>query len=241
MVLTIKHKIGYYKSLRNDIWGFRKLCIREGSIEKHIKYKRVFKIFFKWREERIKWYLEQNQRYIYRIDVFPTTVVRKFLKKRLVSLRVVRLFYLTLTYKHFNKMARLAKKKDGLFANHFLLALEGRILSFLYRTGFVSSMFDAIFYVKNKFCMLDRKYISFPNNPSSLYKFLTFHPCIKKKIYVDLIIRLSRYKKSLFNPPRYIFVSYWFLFAYMLKFPRYRKLVKPSRIFDFYRITGFVR
>lgn len=176
MVLTIRHKLRYYKTLRNDIWGLTKLCVRKRALGPYYKkYKRVFKIFFKWRIQRKKWFLERNQRYIYRIDVYPTTYKRKFLKKRLVSIRVVRLFYLTLSYKQFNKMARLAKKKDGLFASHFLLALEGRILSFLYRTGFVSNMFEALFYVKNSFCLLDKKYISYPN---MLLDYLGFWPFI---------------------------------------------------------------
>ena len=95
-----------------------------------------------------------QKRFIYRIDVIKPRRKRRFIKKRFLTLRIVKLFYLTLTYKDFNKIAFNSSKKDGSFENHFFLALEGRLISFLYRTSFVSNMFESLHYVKNSFITL---------------------------------------------------------------------------------------
>jgi Na+-transporting NADH:ubiquinone oxidoreductase subunit NqrE len=107
-----------------------------------------------------------------------------------------------------------------------LLALEGRLLSMLYRTSFVSNMFESLFFVKNSFITLNKKVHSYSNQQVNLYTILSFHPIIKNRIYFSLAERLIKNKRSLFNPPKYFFISYWFLFAYMFKAPQQKKLVK---------------
>ena len=54
----------------------------------------------------------QEYRYVYRIDVVKPNPRRKRLKKSFVTLRLVKLFYLTLKYKQFRTIARKAAKRD---------------------------------------------------------------------------------------------------------------------------------
>ena len=150
MVLTLKHRIRYYRRFRIDIWGLKLL----GYTSNLKKFKRITKIFLKWYHERQKRRKQMQKRFIYRIDVIKPRRKRRFIKKRFLTLRIVKLFYLTLTYKDFNKIAFNSSKKDGSFENHFFLALEGRLISFLYRTSFVSNMFESLHYVKNSFITL---------------------------------------------------------------------------------------
>lgn len=235
MVLTLKHRIKYYRKFRADIWGLAKLAIR-----KTVKnlYKRPFKFFLKRRKERKVFIRQKHERYFYQIARTSFIKRRRRLNKRFTSIRIVKLFYLTLTYKQIYKMAQTAKKRDGFFANNYLLALEGRLLSFLYWTGFVSNMFESLFYIKQKFVILDKKITNFANKQACLFQILSFHPMIKKKIYRDLLTRIVTDKRTLFNPPKYIYVSYWFLLAFMIAPPR--KLIYPLWFFDCYRATGFV-
>jgi hypothetical protein len=102
-----------------------------------ISYKRVTKFFYKIFLERLKYREARFKRFSYRLDIIAPRRRFRFLKKRFISLRVVKLFYLTLTYKQFKRLARIASKKDGLFEKQFCLLLEGRLISFLYRTLFL--------------------------------------------------------------------------------------------------------
>jgi hypothetical protein len=205
MALTLIHRMRFYRRFRTDIWGLGKLGFTKTN---KIKYKRVTKHFSKKHDERKAYFKRIFSRYVYRVDIISPERKVKRIKKRFVTLRVVKLFYLTLTYKDFNKIARRSKKKDGSFENHYCLAIEGRLISFLYRTSFVSNMFEALFYVKHSYITLGRKVFDFANQKTGLFKILAIHPIIKRKFYYDLLVRLCVNKRSLFNAPSYIFVSY---------------------------------
>ena len=182
-----------------------------------------------------------KRRFIYRTDIIAPYKKPILLKKKFLTLRTVRLFYLTLTYKQFWRMAVNAKRKEGLFERHFCLALEGRLISFLYRTTFVSNMFESIQLVKQSFISVNKKTLNFVNQSVNLFDILSFHPVIKSVIYIELFKRVYNKGKRilyLFNPPKYMFVSYWFLFAYMITYPSRKQLVFPIPI-DIYRATGF--
>lgn len=185
MVLTLKHKIRYYRKFGVDIWGLSKLSLAKSRTSTK-QFKHVFRIFSKKSKARLLRLKETQRRYIYQVDVERPLKPRKFLKKRFASLRLVKLFFLTLTYKQFNKMARRARTKDGFFGDHFLCALEGRLISLLYRTSFVSNMFESLFYIKNSFVTLNRKVVSYTNSVASLFAIISFHPLIKKKSIVIL-------------------------------------------------------
>ena len=108
-------------------------------------------------------------------------------------------------------MAVNAKRKEGLFERHFCLALEGRLISFLYRTSFISNMFESIQLVKQNFITVNKKTLNFVNQSVNLFDILSFHPIIKSVIYIELFKRVYNKGKRilyLFNPPKYMFVSY---------------------------------
>lgn len=172
------------------------------------RYRRVTKFFLKSYLERKERRKQLSKRFIYRIDIIRPRKWFKPLKDKFLTLRMVKIFYLTLKYKHFKNMAIASVKKDGSFENHFFLALEGRLLSFLYRTGFASNMFESLYYIKNGFVTLDKKIVTYPNNFVNIYTILSFHPYLKKRIYFNFFQRITFDKRSLFNPPRYMFVSY---------------------------------
>jgi ribosomal protein S4 len=243
MILTIKHKLSYYKKFRSDIWG---LCILNSYADdvnykgppRVVYYKKVVNFFERVSLAKQAYKQSLLRRFSYRLDIVAPRRKIRYLKKRFVSLRVVKLFYLTLTYKHFKRIGRLAKKKDGLFEQQFCLLLEGRLISFLYRTSFVTNMFESLYLVKRSFILLDRQPVNFVNMPVKLFQILSFAPSIKIKMYFDYAYQLLYYKRTLNRPPRYMFISYWFLFAYMRKLPYREQLSFPAPI-DIYRATGF--
>lgn len=86
--------------------------------------------------------------FVYRIDLMRPRFVRKRMKWRFVTLRLVKFYYSLLSYKQFRRIARLAKKRDGLYENNYVLALEGRLVNFLFRTSLVEIFLSLFFMLK---------------------------------------------------------------------------------------------
>jgi hypothetical protein len=142
-----------------------------------------------------------------------------------------------LSYKQFKKLARLAKKKDGLYEHNFILFLEGRLVNLLYRSSFLESIFKAYYYVKGGFVTLNRKVCTYVNEKCTLFDFLSFLPIILYDILLIFIFRLSM--RLLMHPPlRYMYVSFIFMFAFMFKMP-FGNDIPNRKIIDLYRLTGY--
>jgi ribosomal protein S4 len=52
------------------------------------------------------------------------------------------------TLKQLKTIVKKAKKKDGLFEQNFLLIMECKLPSFIYRSSFLPNMFESIDYIK---------------------------------------------------------------------------------------------
>jgi len=179
-----------------------------------------------------------RRRYVYSFQEKRPEPPRKRLKERFVDLRLVKLFYLTLKYRQFRRIARAAKKRKGNFEENYCLALECRMVSFLYRTSLVSNMFQCIQLVKAAALMVDFKLVNHVNSPVRLGQLVAFNSYHKRIVYICLLKRLRR-QASVFNVPTYMFVSYPFLFAFLKRFPRQDDLVFPISM-DMYRATGYI-
>jgi ribosomal protein S4 len=53
------------------------------------------------------------------------------------------------TLKQLKKIVKKAKKKEGLFEQNFISFMECKLPSFIYRSSFMSNMFESIYYIKN--------------------------------------------------------------------------------------------
>jgi len=152
-------------------------------------------------------------------------------------LRLVKLFYLTFHYHQFRQLAQRTRRLEGCFEHNFLLALEGRLVSFIYRTSLMPNLFQCIKLVRSGGILVDGCLQNHPNYSIGYNVLINFLPLTKKLIYLSLLYRLV-HKLFLFNPPRYMFVSYVFLYCYMKRPPQRRDLVFPIAL-DMYRATGY--
>ena len=175
--------------------------------------------------------------FVYRIDLIQKKIVRKKLKWRFVTLRLVKFYYSLLTYKQFRKLARLAKKKDGLYEQNFILFLEGRLVNFLYRSSLIENVFKSLYYIKGGFVSLNKVVLTYPNEKCQLFDFLSFLPIILYEIILFYVFRLTM--RLLLHPPaRFIFVSWVFFFCFMYKAPK-KQDIPNRKIIDLYRLTGY--
>jgi ribosomal protein S4 len=229
MVLTIKKKFGFYKCFEQDIWGL--------SFSDFYRSNKVNEFFFKLHLSREEFRLNKVRRYVYRIDVINPRRSRKNFKARFLSLRLVKLFFLTLTYRQFRRMAYLAAEKDGLFQANFCSLLEGRLVSVIYRTNFLYSMFEIISFVKDSNVFVNNILINYVNFVVRVGDFITFNEKHRSRFKANFFKRFKT-QTILFNTPRYMFVCYKLFFAFMERAPMDNDLVYPIKL-DIYRATAY--
>jgi len=180
---------------------------------------------------------DRVKRYIYRVDLINPLSRRKPMKSSFVSLRLVRLFYLTLKYKQFRLFSSRASKKDGFFQSNYCFLLEGRLLPVLYRASFIRSIFEIIDNIKNGTILVNKGVVSFVNAPLRVGDFVSLGLLDLNKVRNNFLRRLAL-KGFVFNVPRFLFVNYKFFFVIMERLPLDNDLAFPVKI-DIYRAIGF--
>ena len=135
----IWRKTRLYKRFEMDIWGFYTLGAKQDT--------RIAKLFMYWAEDAAKKRNQRRIRYIYRIDLTePSRVVRRQ-KWDFTTRKLSRLFYLTLSYAQFRKLAYVASRREGSWESNFILLVENRLIFMLYRMQVSLNVFDLRFFV----------------------------------------------------------------------------------------------
>jgi hypothetical protein len=181
---------------------------------------------------------KRRQRYIYQIDIINPERWKRSLPKKYVSIRILRLYYLNYSYRQFRRMAKKISKRDGSFEVNFILALEGRLINAVYRTGLVANIFECMEIVSDGHFLINQSRLGHLNHSIRLTDLLAFSSEYKWILYYRLMSRIAR-RSILFNAPKYLFVSYKLLVAYFKREPREKDLVFPTTI-DIYRATGYL-
>jgi len=248
-----------YKRFRRDIWGYSFTDTKcevayknEGKVDRygrklrpylirlsnlHLVKSSYLKFFFMlwWRKRKMR--RKRQGRYVYKFDA--PAPYRKWLKfnKRFVSLRLTRLYFITLQDHQFRKVFRSAAKQDGNFEVNYLRFLEGRIVSIIYRLNLSADIFWLIKFMKEGCFSVEYNSITFPNYIVPIGKLLT----VSKSWHAKFIMTLSKRIKLrtlLFPTPAFIYACYRMFWFYLLRYPRRRDLIYPFPL-DLQRITGY--
>lgn len=215
-------KLTKMASFLNKVWFIVRLGEEEEEDEE--KKKKV---------RRKKW----KPRFSYSLDVVKKEKKPKRMKYRFASLRLTKIFYITMTYRQFRKLARIMRRKRGAFENNFLMSLEGRLMSYIYRTSLLTNPFYCMKFIQQGHILINLKCEKHYNYKLSIYKLITFSALGKRMLYKFLLKRLSS-ARTYFNVPRFIYMSYLFFYNYIIKLPIRGDLVFPAST-DFYRATGY--
>lgn len=180
---------------------------------------------------------QRLRRYIYRIDIITHTKRRRKFNKRFLSLRVARLYFLTLKDYQFRSLFRRASKLDGNLESNYCLLLECRVMAIFYRTNFLWNIFEILQFIKAGHVFIDLKRARHVNSSISNLSRIN---CSKKSIprLRHFLIKRLENQIILFNTPKFLFVSYYFFFAYICKLPMKKDFVYPFSL-DIQRITGY--
>lgn len=198
---------------------------------------RLVDFFYKAQEQRRKAQRERRRRFVYQVPITNRYTPRRALKHRFVSLRLVKLYYVSYSYRQFRRLARDMRRRQGSFEENFLLALESRLAPLLYRMTFLGNPFHCLEFVRLGHVFIQGKCQRDPDYSVPLHQLVTFTELGRRWIYHDLAYRLGR-RRVLFNVPPYVLVSFIFLYGYQRRPPLRQDLVFPIAV-DFYRASGY--
>jgi len=104
MVFLVRHTSKLYKRYKHDIWG---LCF----LKTHGFYKSwLLRFFFKLYKEAETRRYERMRKYIYRIDVIKPRAKARKMSGRFLTLRLARLYFLTLQDYQFRALFKKSKQ-----------------------------------------------------------------------------------------------------------------------------------
>lgn len=229
MVLTIHRYFRIYRRFELDIWGL-------SFSNMNLLYKAT-SFFFKIHLINRARKASRSKRYVYRVDLINPGKRHKRLKSTFASLRLLKLFYLTLSYKRFSFIASLASRMDGYFQSIFCRLLEGRLVPFFYRTNFLYNMFEIIELVKNKIMYVNGRMKSYVNSSVFIGDFVTFQTYLWP-VFRRSLVKRSMNKTFVFNTPRFLYVNYKLFFSVFVTNVYNRDLAFPINL-DLYRLTSF--
>jgi ribosomal protein S4 len=107
---------------------------------------KIMDLFLIKKQQRERIYFRKP--FIYEPRV-PFIAVKKFkIKKQLIGVQIIKLFYVIYNFKQLSNIAKKAKRKKGVFEHNFLTIIEAKLPSFLYRTSLFSTLFESLKFVK---------------------------------------------------------------------------------------------
>lgn len=237
MVLIVKKKTKCYKKYEKDIWGICYTDARAGVWWKEYNNVWILRFFFFLlsRKKRTNW--NNRKRYVYRIDLKNIPTRKRKYNWKWLSLRFLRLYFLTITDRQFRRLFKKASKLEGNLESNYCHLLEGRLLHLFYRTNFLTDPFWIMDFIKYGNVLLNNKAVSQFNTLVTVGTFITFNKHWKNFLYKWLKKR-ALIRALLFNTPRFLQVSFRFAYAIFLKKQRKEDLVYPIPL-DLQRITGY--
>jgi small subunit ribosomal protein S4 len=232
-----KSWLWYYKATKAQKrilskWRFP-LILTKGTKKKT----RLLLFFYKLWEARRKRRMVAKRRYIYRIDIKPTPYFRRRVRSVYLKVHLLRTYYMIYNYRQLKKFFRNAHKRMGFYDHNLALLLECRSMCFLYRTGFLPSMFAAIAYIKASCVTVNNVLIRSVHKRIYPGEFVSFTRKAKLLLASSFLKRVKK-RRMLFGKAPYLFISYGLFMAYFKKLPSMRQLVFPIR-FDLHAVVNY--
>jgi len=235
MILVVKHRCSFYRKFELDIWG---LCyVDSDASPENYRKSWYLRFFLKMYKAKILRRWKRMRRYIYRIDIIDIRKRRRKYKTRWLTLRLTRLYFLTLHDDQFRQLFLKARKLTGDLESNYCHLLECRLFPLLYRTNLLPDMFLSLRFVQRGKVFVNFRRMNYVNAHVSVGSFMVPKRFWRLWIRYQFKKRL-RLKAVLFNTARFLFISFKFLYVYLLRKPVKRDLVYPISI-DIQRITGY--
>lgn len=218
----------------------RKSIINSINFQKYKKYHYTKKTYLrrKWTRNKriytIQDKLLRNKKINsgnFNLELIPRTnikannkVFKSLYHQRISKIWNFRKFYGCLSNKQLKKFCLMSYRKRGDIVINFLILLESRIDTILYRTGLVSSIFEARQFINHKKIMVNNEVVSIRSYLLKPSDILAIHPKYYNLIKLQLLKRI--YNKSImFYNMNYYETSYKLLNTLFIP-----KLLKVSEV-----------
>lgn len=202
------------------------------------KANKICFFFFDRRKRRINLEWWKKKYFIYEVRDFYIKRKRYHYKKEFSDLRLAKNFYIMYTYRQLRRIAKKAKKKDGVFEYNYISLMELKLPSFIYRTSLLPNMFESINFIKGNNVAVNKIFRPLIFFSVKRMDIVTFRVWEKSYIYWNFYKRLRR-RAFLFSFPKYIYISIIFFFIICLNMPRKMDIINPISI-DFYKASSFL-
>ena len=177
--------------------------------------------------------------FIYEVRIPAAQQRRRRIKPQFISFRVIRLFYVIYSYRQLKKIGRKAKSQAGVFEQNYLLIIESKLPSYLYRTALFSTIFDSLDFVKNGNVWINKKYKPLVYYTVKLFDIVGFRVMYKGYILWTIFRRLRR-KAFIFLFSRCIYISINFLFTVLISRFTKKDMINSFN-FDYYRVVNYAQ
>ena len=168
---------------------------------------------------------------------FPIKKKKYKTKSEFLTLRVTKLFYIIYSYRQLKNLCRKAKRQVGIFEQNYLLLMECKLPSFIYRTSFIPNMFESIDFIKDSNVWINKKFINYIYYSVKPFDIIGFRILSKGFIFWNFFKRLRR-KAFIFLFPKYIYISVIFFLIVLLRIPFKKEIINPIAV-DMYRLSNY--
>lgn len=227
MPKLIRYQFKLYKRFELDVWGL----LNSNPVFGH-PVVRFFQDSYRYRAERAK---QRFRQFIYRIDVINPDKSYKRKKWKFVSMQLVKLFYKGINQRKVYKFSKLASSSFGLWVDNFLLLIESRVSTLLYRINWIPNILFLNQFLSHGGVLVDSKTPRTVNFMIKPFQLVRPNPSITTKLYFNLVSRLMN-NMVYFNVPRYIFMNSKIMFACTFRNPNLRDISFPV-LLDIYRLN----
>lgn len=149
MPKLIKYQFKLYKRFELDVWGL----LFSNPVFGH-PVVRFFQDSYRYRAERAK---QRFRQFIYRIDIINPDKSHKRKKWKFVSMQLVKLFYKGINQRKVYRFSKLSSSSFGLWVDNFLLLIESRISTILYRVNWIPNILFLNQFLSHGGVLLDSK------------------------------------------------------------------------------------
>ena len=199
------------------------------------KVGKVFSFFFNRKAKREKFYFYSP--FVYEVREKKRERKIYYTESQFASLRVTRLFYILYTYRQLKKLCKKAKRKDGVFEQTYMWLMECKLPSFIYRTSFMSNMFESISFIKDSNVWINKQFIPFIYYTVDIMDIVGIRVIHKSFIYWTFFKRLRR-RAFIFLLPEYIYTSLIFFWFILLRIPKKEDIINALSV-DMYRLANY--
>lgn len=118
------------------------------------------------------------------------------------------------------------------------MLIENRVLGMLYRMQVNMNVFELRWFVLSGNVLVNNKKITYYNAAVKYFEILRLNPRISDVVRSTIIERFKA-ESTYFGVPKYMFVNYKHMFAFVYKEPKRVDLVFPIKAIDVYRSADY--